>query len=208
MEHDKQYDKQGKRSAALPITLALLVFSLIGNVFLYAQSIQNSQDRKYEAGQVVGMNAEQTASFYNSALQSLDSLLQNDGSGTGQMMIDKFNLGQSFGNHVQGVLDFITAAHKLEGKDDKVDAVFQIFSDNEQKLRLIAMENGSLSDADRNYLTALRDAYAQEREIILRFNFDTIGIRSSSIRLGGGYGWLDIADDLEKAILVHGSSLK
>lgn len=198
MERKHESGEQRKRPVALPVTLLLLVISLIGNVFLYSKYLQNEQDRNYEKGQAIGQAAVSAGDFYNNALSGLGHLLESET--LNQRTQALFELGKAYGSS-QGVTDFIALAHDMQGTAQNEDELYKTLAAAEQDLSGIGGYEGKLTEADWNKVLLLQSDYQEQRDILFAFNFDALDIRSSSIRLGAGFGWLDIAEKLEQAVL-------
>lgn len=183
----------GKRSVALPIALVLLVFSLIGNVFLYSQSLQNKQQNNFEAGQrIIGKLAESLA-YTREMTQAVDVLLQS-----GEQEADEevlFRIGKaSHEGHAIGYL--LAETDKLTGEPGAFGAeeAEQWVDDKAARLMVIAAGNVNAGDE----LNALKASLAEMEQALSAFN-DHIGdSRTAVIRLSGGYEWLDIAEQLRQ----------
>lgn len=188
-----------KRSLALPITLVLLTFSLIGNVFLYSQYLQNGQEDKYQTGQHIAASAARAESFYKALLLEVERMYSDDQS---ERIDAKFDAVSAF-RSAEGVMEFIGQAHEINGTELQIDALGNYVSGIEFSIEQVGNHEGPLTAAEKTYLSSLQEALTKQHDIILKFNFDAAESRSLSIQLGNGMGWTDIADLLEQAINEH-----
>ncbi|MFD1952627.1 hypothetical protein ACFSL6_04015 [Paenibacillus thailandensis] len=202
MEHERK--EKGKKPIALPVTLALLVLSLIGNVFLYSKFLQHGQDRKYDKGQEVGHAAADTASFYTAALKGIAALKESRSQE--DRAAAKFELGRAYGAYADGASRFVQLGRSLKQPEANADDIYRIMAEDEQRLSSLGNHEGPLTEDELAVLDSFQNRYTAELDIIRKFNFDAAGIRSSSIRLGAGFDWPEIAEELEGAILQAGSA--
>ncbi|GGG56210.1 hypothetical protein GCM10010918_06450 [Paenibacillus radicis (ex Gao et al. 2016)] len=188
----------GKRSLALPITLVLLVFSLIGNVFFYSQFLQGKQDTRYRTGQHIIETAVLTKVQYETLLNEANRLLELNELG----VVPGTSPGKGDLTATRSTADsaFIAEAYLLKGEKPKVDGINTYFQQIRQSLDELHNLKQPMTEQQVANLNKIRDALNAQYEIIQKFNFDAAETRISTIQLASGIDWLELADQLEASI--------
>ncbi|WP_419873885.1 hypothetical protein [Candidatus Pristimantibacillus sp. PTI5] len=188
--------KTGKRSIALPITLVILVFSLIGNVFLYSQFLQHKQENNYEKGQRIFAAAIGSQQYAKEMQPLLEALLAS------KSMADRLGMQFDAGKATakgQALTELAIEAASLSdqpGKwNEKLPASF--VSGVETGLQEIGRYEGPLNEADRAYLTELKDSFEKISGILSGFNSNIGESRIAVIRLSSGLDWIELAEQLQ-----------
>ncbi|WP_337101596.1 hypothetical protein [Paenibacillus sp. YIM B09110] len=189
----------GKRPIALPITLVLLVFSLIGNVFLYSQYLQNKQQNNYEFGQTVVEKLTESRLYAQEMMKVIDWLAQST------TQADRYELAYQIGRSAAlgySVSELMTEAGRLSESDaasgaEEAEAYVNAAA---AKLTGIAHQEGKLSDNDQEQLIALKADFEEMEQALGGFNYSIGENRTASIRLASGLEWLDIAKKMEQVI--------
>jgi hypothetical protein len=189
----------GKRSIALPITLVLLVFSLIGNVFLYSLFLQHKQQNNFETGQRIYDAAVQSKQYFEELIPQLDALLQS-----GQLetrMEPKFLAGKA-SQKGQAIFRLMTEAELIAGKSEKRDAGLSLKYVNEAEEALQAIGNypGPLNEEERAYLLALKGSLEEMDRIMESFNTKIGDNRAAFIRLSSGLEWIELMEKLQQVM--------
>ncbi|MFC4778530.1 hypothetical protein ACFO9Q_17185 [Paenibacillus sp. GCM10023252] len=192
-------DKTVKRSYALPIALMLLVFSAIGNVFLYSQVLQHKQEDSYSRGEKIFLAATEAHSFTRELREHVSALIvTNNLSDRAEI---KFRTGAAY-RYAEGLNTFILEGQRLEGGGEDVSGVQnpKLFLDDVQKALLnIGNHEGALTEEERAYLIKLDGVLGKLNVITSQFNFDGTS-KSALIRSGNGYDWPELSKKLLQAM--------
>lgn len=189
----------GKRSIALPITLVLLVFSLIGNVFLYSQVLQHKQQNNFETGQKVYAAAVQSKQYFEELIPQVDALLQ---SGQLETRVEAKFLAGKASQKGQALFNLMTEAELIAGKSEKRDAEQSLKYVNEVEEALQAIGNypGPLKEEERAYLLALKGSIEEMARIMASFNTNIADNRVAIIRLSSGLEWIELVEKLQQVM--------
>ncbi|MFF2090328.1 hypothetical protein [Paenibacillus sp. NPDC058174] len=189
----------GKRSLALPITLVLLVFSLIGNVFFYSQYLQGKQDTRYRTGQHIIETAVLTKVQYETLLNEANRLLELNELG----VLPGASAGKGDLTTIRSTADsaFIAEAYLLKGKKPDLERVDSYFQRIRQSLDELEHLKQPMTEQQITELTKIKEALSAQYEIIQKFNFDAAETRISTIQVASGIDWLELADQLEASIV-------
>ncbi|MGO4544398.1 hypothetical protein AB4Z29_06345 [Paenibacillus sp. 2TAB23] len=184
--------KSGKRSLALPITLVILVFSLIGNVFLYSQFLQHKQQIKYDTGQRIYKAAVASQQYASEMLPLLDALLQSKA--LDERLDVLFHIGKLSAKG-GGLTELAAEAAAISGDsaawDTEVPAMY--VSNAEAGLLAAGRYEGALNDSDAAYVTGLRGSYETLNGVLGKFNANVGETRIAVIRLASGLDWMKLA---------------
>jgi hypothetical protein len=195
-----------KRSIALPITMLLLVFSLIGNVFLYSQFLQHKQEKRLERGQniysyaIASIDYAERLSAQSTALAASHSLAER-----AQL---KYEAGQAAGGGESMIL-LAEAAEELAASETAVTASgFESFIGKvDEQVRASGNDEGALSAEERQSLQELAQALDAISELLRNtFNEGIADNKAALIRLSTGLGWLENMPRLQQ--LVEEASAK
>ncbi|MCA0754598.1 hypothetical protein KP806_06010 [Paenibacillus sp. N4] len=195
-----EQQQTGKRSAALPITLILLVFSLIGNVFLYSQALQRQQDSKFETGKTIYEDAMTAGQFFEELSVQLDTLIQSRGMEERQAALVMAGMAiQKRGS----LLELAAAAKRLAPDGTKIDE--EAFASFAGKVDAIFLQppgayEGPLKDTDREKLNVLKEYADRMAEAVGGLNASIADNRTALIRLAAGADWLDRVAKLQQLI--------
>lgn len=189
----------GKRSIALPITLVLLVFSLIGNVFLYSQFLQHKQQNNFETGQKIYAAAVQSKQYIEELIPQLDALLQSTQLET--RAETKFLAGKA-SQRGQAFFNLMTEAELIAGKSEKRDAeqALKYVNEVEKALQAIGNYPGPLKEEARAYLLALKGSLEEMARIMDSFNTNIGENRAAVIRLSSGLEWIGLVENLQQVM--------
>ncbi|MGM0880652.1 MAG: hypothetical protein ACQEXQ_06360 [Bacillota bacterium] len=196
----------GKRSIALPITLVLLVFSLIGNVFLYSQYLQNKQQNNFETGQKIYAAAVQSKEYFEELIPQLDAFLQSNQLET--RAEPKFLAGKA-SQKGQAFINLMTEAELIAGKSEKRDAeqALKYVNEVEEALRAIGNDPGPLKEEERAYLLALKGSLEEMARIMGSFNTNIGDNRAAVIRLSSGLEWIGLVEKLQQVMSGQATKL-
>ncbi|CAM4309694.1 hypothetical protein L1N85_20650 [Paenibacillus alkaliterrae] len=189
----------GKRSIALPITLVILVFSLIGNVFLYSQFLQHRQDNKFKAGQTIYAAAIETRLYFEELLRQVDALVQSERLEDRQEA--KFLAGKASMKGSKFV-ELVAEAERLaESKDGvNVEHTLTYVKNVDSALQTIGSYSGLLNDEDQAYLLSLKASLEKMAGVMSGFNSNIGDNRIAVIRLSSGPGWIELVDQLQQHV--------
>lgn len=192
-----EQQQTGKRSIALPITLVILVFSLIGNVFLYAQFLQHKQERKFVKGQRIFAAASESKEFLEEIISPLNALLQSKS--LEERLALKFEAGKLTAKG-RALAELTAEAASISAEPDKWHANLPLtyVSDVENGLRTIGRYDGPLNEAERAYILALKSSIEAMSGTLKGFNMNIADNRSAVIRLSSGLEWIDLVGELQR----------
>lgn len=184
--------KSGKRSLALPVTLIILVFSLIGNVFLYSQFLQHKQQIKHDTGQRIYNAAVSSQQYASEMIPLLDALLQS------KTLDDRlglvYNIGKlsaKGGGLTELAAEAAAIADDSAAWDTTVPAMY--VSNAEAGLLAAGRYEGALNDSDASYVTELKSSYVALNGVLGEFNANIGETRIAVIRLASGLDWMELA---------------
>ncbi len=188
----------GKRPMALPITLLLLVVSLIGNVFLYSQFLQNGQEKKYELGKSIYGDAVSAIDYAEGISAQLPALTASGS--LDERMAVKYEAAQSVAK--QGaIVSLAKAAHTLTGEKGAIrTASFDGFIEYvDEQLQAVGRYEGELNEADRQSLLELGQVLdAISEHLRGTFNESIADSKAALIRVSTGIGWIDSMPELQQ----------
>ncbi|OMF34183.1 hypothetical protein BK133_12715 [Paenibacillus sp. FSL H8-0548] len=194
-----EQQQTGKRSIALPITLVILVFSLIGNVFLYSQFLQHKQENNFVTGQRIYEAGSESKKFISEMILQLDAFMQSKE--LDERLALYFAAGKVYAQG-QGLIDFAAEASNLSAESSGIDiALFSGYlKDMEAGLLAIGRNDALLSDEDQSYVASLKSTLGEMSVIMDNFNTNIDGNRNAIIRLSSGLDWIELAEELQQAI--------
>lgn len=187
---------QGKRSIALPITLLLLVMSVMGNVLLYTKNIEHTRGQAQEDGLAIYNSFEEAraelaywSELGQTALQAAEAGVSRATAGF---------LGQTMTRSASGLSALFDKAGEIDQEQfaDARQTYDTFVASRSESLSKMETAGGPLSESESAWLAATVDKFAELDAIISEFHF--IGKDSSSvlIRLSGGHDWLDVMEKL------------
>ncbi|CAH1220854.1 hypothetical protein PAECIP111893_04629 [Paenibacillus plantiphilus] len=186
--------KQPRRSWFAPIMLVLLTFSLMGNVFLYSQSIHEKQDVRVQRGFTIIESGNNAKQHIDSVLNNVRLMLDNDTIPT--RLLAKSSLILAFKNE-KDLVTFIEEAEVSSSEPftfaDRTAETYM--SQVEASLIEVANHEGPLTEADRNYLSLIEGQYAQMQAIIANFDLSTIS-RGTALTIQAGGKWVTMGKNL------------
>ncbi|GGD71521.1 hypothetical protein [Paenibacillus nasutitermitis] len=166
-------EQQTKRHIFTPIVLVLLVFSLIGNVYLITKLMHHDQDKRVSRGLAV-INAGNEAKLHVESVQyNVKELLdQNDIAGR---ISSKTALQAAF-KQAQSLNTLVNEANESSKEPitftKRTSATF--LSQVEQSTGMIGNHEGALSESERSYLKQVEEWYAQLQAALSTFDEDTL----------------------------------
>jgi len=196
-------EQSGKRSLALPITLLLLVMSVMGNVLLSTKNIGYTRDQTVDEGRAVFTQLEKGKSdlAYWSRLagEAVASPAAENGIGrvTAAYLSESIARGEA---HLGSLLD---TAEKLDVSafEGAAGAYADFMADRKEKLAAIGAGSGPLADAERAALEGSKTSFEEMEELLTEFHYAGSDNKNVLIRLAGGHDWLPIAAKLRDAVV-------
>jgi hypothetical protein len=183
---------RNKRGLFAPVMMLLLTFSLIGNVFLYANQMQTKQQDRQTEGMLLIKQAADAKLYFSSVLQQVDSLLKSDDRTS--RLAAAYGLGQD-ARHADSLRQLIEAAGLRHANPALQRPALDFLSRMEQSLGVIATHDGPLTEEERTYLTSVKEAYAKlstaANGINTEFNTPTAALKMQS-----GGEWVVIMNGL------------
>jgi len=186
----------GKRSIALPITLVILVFSLIGNVFLYSQFLQNKQENNYVKGQKIFKAAIGSKDYVEKMLPQLDALLQSKT--LDERYAIAFLSGKAAANG-HALVEFTAEAASVIAEPEKInkELASAYVTDVDKGLQTIGHYDGALNETDASYIQGLKSAFETISGVLSGFNTNIGESRIAIIRLSSGLEWVELAQQVQ-----------
>jgi hypothetical protein len=192
-----------KRSLFAPIVLVLLTFSLIANVFLYSQWLQNKHEQRADKGQLLIKQAADTKLYFTTVQQHIEALLEGDADQTRIQAKMGLGLAARYSDSVIGLIQAADMRKSASPAPAKRDAAAFI-SEVNTSLGAVANHGGALTGTERDYLLLIRDSYRKLSESAARLNteWDT---KQAALQMEAGGDWVDIAHDLLKLMNTSGT---
>ncbi|RAP76717.1 hypothetical protein [Paenibacillus montanisoli] len=166
-------EQKPKRPIFTPIVLILLTFSLIGNVFLYARSLQHGKDQRIERGMTILQSGKETKLHFEQVTSGLDDLLNHEDMPT--RLAAKSLLIAAY-NKSSAVTAFIKEAETSNGtpfaSSNRNAATF--LEQAEKSLQALGNHTGPLTDEERSYLKTLLAVNQACATAMASFKHDTI----------------------------------
>ncbi|WP_138753336.1 hypothetical protein [Paenibacillus sinopodophylli] len=194
-----EQQKTGKRSLALPITLVILVFSLIGNVFLYSQFLQHKQENNHAIGQRIFKAAVSSQQYASEMIPLLDGLLQSKS--VEERLALAFSAGKLSAKG-SGLAELTAEAAGIAGAGEEwnTEIPASYVSNVEKGLLDIGQYEGALNASDAAYLTELKGSFEALSGIIGQFNAAVGETRIAIIRLASGLDWMELVSQAQKVM--------
>lgn len=201
-DEDNRREDTQRRGWFAPIVLVLLVLSLIGNVYLYSDKLQQGKADREEAGLRIMQDAQ---TFHNAVLtmiDRLDSFAQAD-SIEGRMLALQ-DLGAAAESGTAGLKGLLAAADGHGGRvpltmDDKVSAYSFMAMVNENLFH-IGSHAGQLNEEDASFVAMLQASLTEIEAIAAQFDFPAEPTEMMALQTAGGGAWIDIVYELVAAI--------
>lgn len=194
--------KSGKRPLALPITLILLVMSLMGNVLLLTKNMEHSRGEAFEEGESIFQGFAQSRIDLINWSQSASEIESLSPSDAAIARLYAKHWAEATDKDGDGLYKLMVYANRLSA--DVFPDSAAIYSSYQKKLReellMIASGNGSLHDGELQLLAGLKASIAELSELLETFHYGMEGDRNAYIRLSAGHDWLDIAEELQKTL--------
>ncbi|REE93058.1 hypothetical protein A8990_102144 [Paenibacillus taihuensis] len=165
-------EEKKKRPIFTPIVLLLLTMSLMGNVALYTQKIQNDHDKRVARGNTIIQSGNETKKFFQEVAATAQHML--DKQDIASRLEDKSKLLAAFQEKPQ-VIQFIKEAETSNGKPFegvKTNAE-DFFKFNENSLLTLFNHDGPLEANEMHFLQALVKTYRACSETMQPFDHDT-----------------------------------
>jgi hypothetical protein len=188
----------GKRSVALPVTLLLLVMSVMGNVLLYTKNIEHTRGQSEEEGLAIFNSFEQAreelAYWGELAVQAADD--------EGLNRVTAGFLAESMDRSENGMRSlFVKASGQDKERFAEAPLAYEAFvSGQRETLSTLEASTGPLTASERSALESVRADFAELDAIISEFHFTGKDSSSVLIRLSGGHDWLDVIEKLLAAL--------
>ncbi|MCU6707666.1 hypothetical protein M6D81_02995 [Paenibacillus sp. J5C_2022] len=204
----KQQEK-GKRSIALPVTLILLVMSLMGNVLLLTKNININQTNAVEEGGVILDRAKRSlelAQYMEGQMMEVRELSTSDG--TAERLAARYAASslQRGGSSLKELMATaeLQAAGALEGAGAAAEAYVDSFA--YERLTGIGNGAGALDDSERKTIEQLQQSFSELAGALSAFSFAGEGNKSFMIRLSAGHGWHEVAGSVQAVMRQYASN--
>lgn len=186
--------KQPRRSWFSPIVLVLLTLSLMGNMFLYSQTIYEKQEVRVQRGFGIIESGNNAKQHIDSVLNNVRLMLDNDDISTRLLAKSSFIL--AFKNE-KDLVKFIEEAGVSSSEPftfaDRTAETYM--TQVEASLIEVANHGGPLTEAERSYLAMIEQQYAGMQEIIADFDISTIS-KGTALTIQAGGKWVTMGRKL------------
>ncbi|QHW30444.1 hypothetical protein GZH47_06000 [Paenibacillus rhizovicinus] len=171
-----------KRPIFTPIVLILLTFSLIGNVFLYSETIQNDQTDRVSQGTEIIQSGNAAIAFMNQAAAQTEALVT--ASDIAARMTSKSGLLAAY-RQSGSVTDFIQEAEDVNGKPFPTakGGATEFLDQTLASLQAIGNHEGPLTAEEKTYLQGLHQVFDACKKELSAFQHDTINQEQSLLIL-------------------------
>ncbi|MFF2887778.1 hypothetical protein [Paenibacillus sp. NPDC057967] len=203
-----EQQQNGKRSWALPITLVLLVFSLMGNILLYTKHIEHTRGDIVRTGEMIfhGFKEGQEQLAHWSAYMEEIQQRADTEPGLARLAAKYFNI--SVDREQAGLAVLMAQAAEIDSA--AYSHASETYDAYEEKLKAmlqgIGAGSGALSEAERAAVSEAQSSFVNLTELMSAFHYAMEGDRNSMVRLTGGHDWIDIASELQKALKDYAGS--
>ncbi|MBH5318140.1 hypothetical protein I6N90_10005 [Paenibacillus sp. GSMTC-2017] len=198
-------NKTGRRPIALPITLVLLVMSVMGNVLFSTKNIEHSQREIVEEGQAIFegfVQGKADLEYWSRSITQIEELSSKDAEAA---RLTASHMSEMVLQSGKGIDDLMRKAKELSSENFAQAPGGYAFLRNQmhQKLLSIGEGSGALKQEELQSIEEIKSVITDLSNSISKFHFAIEGNKNALIRLSGGHDWLDIADALHKTILSY-----
>lgn len=195
--------KQGKRPLALPITLILLVMSLMGNILLYTKHIENTRGNAQEQGQSIYDSFKESQSDVAYWSESLGRVAGYPDAESGlarlaaSLLAEELQRNGSEGLSVMMSKAAAIDAERFEGAAEDYTAYVKGLY---ERLLAIGEGSGPLNPDEKKAVENMNASFGELADRLAAFPYQAEGNRNALIRLAGGFDWLDTADLIKESM--------
>lgn len=194
-----QVEEQPKKKPIFtPIVLILLTMSLIGNMFLYTKSLQNSQDDRVARGTAIMTTGNTAKIFFDQAITDIGEWVAGKDDTARAAAKSKLLVAYAQANAVTA---FIAEAEKTNGQPfpaaKRQPAEF--IAQSLQSLQIVGNHDGALQENELAYLQLLERAFKTSQEALSSFSHDTVN-KEQSLLILVDKQWPPIAGKISEAM--------
>ncbi|MBD2869475.1 hypothetical protein [Paenibacillus arenilitoris] len=183
-----EHEKSGKRPLALPITLVILVLSLMGNVLLYTLHLQHTQEARYDEGQDIYRAAVESKLYVDELSAHVDAVLGSKA--TEDRLEAKYGFGRAavLGT---GVIELVAHAERYSEEEgaNGVEKATLFVNNVDAALRQVGNYGGPLKEKDLAYLNSLKATLEEMAGALGGINTNLSDNRAAITRLSSGLEW-------------------
>lgn len=200
--------KQGKRPLALPITLILLVMSLMGNILLYTKHIENTRGNTQEQGQNIYdsfKESQNDVAYWSESLGRIVDYPDSESELARQAAaLFAEDLQRNGSEGLSAMMSKAAAidSERFEGAADDYSAYMKWLY---ERLLAIGEGSGPLNPDEKKAVENMNASFGELTERLAAFPYQAEGSRNALIRLAGGFDWLDTADLIKESMQWHQS---
>lgn len=200
-EDIRQEDTQ-RRGWFAPIVLVLLVLSLIGNVYLYSDKLQQGKADREEAGLRIMQDAQTFHNTVQTMIDRLDSFGQAD-SVEGRMLALQ-DLGGAAESGTASLKGLLVVADGHGGREpltlNETITAYSFMTMVNENLFHIGSNAGLLNEEDASFVAMLQASLAEIESIAAKFDFPAEPTEMMALQAAGGGAWVDIVYELVAAM--------
>jgi len=191
-----------RRGFFLPVVLVLLVLSLIGNVYLYSQQLQQGKDEREAAGHRIISSGWELINTVQGLADTLDEFAQADSLESRMKAVEP--LGGMTVAASSGMSNLIFAADGLAGREPLQDAdkqaVHNFLHIVSSDPYAIGSHTGDLTEAEAAHVAALQETLAAIGSIAEQLNFPEVPTDMTAMQVAAGGAWGDVVYELVSVI--------
>ncbi|MDQ6421123.1 hypothetical protein RB620_16975 [Paenibacillus sp. LHD-117] len=199
----EQKQQSGKRPLALPITLLILVMSVMGNVLLYTKNIEHSRGKAEAEGLAVYTHFEKAREELAYWIRLADEAAGAANANNEASRITAAYLSEAIarGEGELGAL-FLKAKELDETRFGEAPQAYESYIGRLGAfLAAIGKGSGPLSNDELEALASSKSDFLELDKLLGEFYYGGTDNRNVLVRLSGGHDWLTIAEKLQAAVL-------
>ena len=201
-DEDNRQEESQRRGWFAPIVLVLLVLSLIGNVYLYSEKLQDGKAERKEQGLAIIVHTMDAHSMIQGIGNRLETIATTDSLET--RMVQKQELTRLM-QHGQDTIGTLVALADGRGgrtplEEADAQAVNSFLSTAGAAMIAIGNHADPLTAEEAAYVAMLQDSFIALEEISVQFDFVAEPTEMMALQAAGGGAWVDIAYELASAM--------
>jgi hypothetical protein len=199
---DNRHEEAPRRGWFAPIVLLLLVLSLIGNVYLYSEKLQDGKAERKEQGRSIIVQAMDAHSMIQGIGNRLETIATTESLET--RMIQKQELARLM-QHGQNTIGSLIAQADGRGgraplEEADMQAVHSFLTSAGAAMIAIGNHADPLTAEEAAYVAMLQDSFVALEEISVRFDFVAEPTEMMALQAAGGGEWVEIAYEMAAAM--------
>lgn len=176
----------------------------MGNILLYTKHIEHTRGNTEQTGETIfqGFKDSREQLTHWSAYIEEMQLRSDSDSESALARLAAAHLADSIDRQNSGLAVLMEHAAIID--NEGYGQAVEIYSAYKEKLggtlTGIGEGSGAFTEAERQAVNEVQSSFVSLTELLSAFHYEMEGIRESMFRLAGGHEWMDIADELQKAL--------